>query len=83
MSCWNSLVRFPRSLDSFLACAEEAGTLEYVLNITKVYYASRMEETIEQAVPLLETAVLLLMGGVVGVTTLALFMPVVKVISAL
>ena len=74
---------FPRSLDSFLACAEEAGTLEYVLDITKVYYASRMEETIEQAVPLLETAVLLLMGGVVGVTTLALFMPVVKVISAL
>jgi general secretion pathway protein F len=74
---------FPRSLDSFLACAEEAGTLEYVLDITKGYYSNRMEEIVEQAVPLMETAVLLLMGGVVGVITMALFLPVVRVISSL
>lgn len=74
---------FPNALVSLIACGEESGTLDGILDVAANFYRERLDERLEQMTALIEPAILLFLGITVGVITLLFFLPMVKVVAAL
>ena len=64
-----------------LSSAEEAGKTEQVLTIIAQFYRDRFEHLLELIVVILEPAILLFLGLVVGLVTLSFFLPLMQTLG--
>jgi type IV pilus assembly protein PilC len=67
---------FPKSLTNLIAISEKAGHIEEVLSTLAQFYGANVDGEIKAAVSLLEPALLLGMGVMVGVIALSIIIPI-------
>lgn len=67
---------FPRILVQMVAAGEATGKLDHVLAKTATFYERELETAVKTAVSLIEPAMIIVMGGVVGTIGLALLLPI-------
>jgi type II secretory pathway component PulF len=67
---------FPHMVSSLVAISEKAGHLDEVLSTLADFYDASITENIKALVSLLEPAMLLIMGVMVGVIALAIIVPI-------
>jgi type IV pilus assembly protein PilC len=67
---------FPRVLVQMIACGEETGKLDKVLERISSYYDREVETSIKAATSLIEPIMIAVMGVVVGTIGLALMLPI-------
>lgn len=67
---------FPRILVQMVAAGEATGKLDQVLAKTATFYERELETAVKTAVSLIEPAMIIVMGGVVGTIGLALLLPI-------
>jgi type II secretory pathway component PulF len=73
---------FPRSVTSLIAISEKAGHLEEVLGTLADFYEGNIDASIKTAVSLLEPALLLFMGVLVGVIALSIIVPIYQLTTS-
>jgi type II secretory pathway component PulF len=67
---------FPKMVTNLVAISEKAGHLDEVLSTLSNFYESNVDANIKALVSLLEPAMLLVMGVMVGVIALAIIVPI-------
>jgi len=67
---------FPRVLVQMIACGEETGKLDHVLERVSIYYDQEVETAIKGATAMIEPIMISVMGAVVGTIGLALLLPI-------
>jgi len=67
---------FPRVLVQMIACGEETGKLDVVLERVSNYYDQEVETAIKGATAMIEPIMITVMGAVVGTIGLALMLPI-------
>jgi len=72
---------FPRAVVNLVAISEKSGHLEDVLETLADFYESEIDASIKAAVSLLEPALLLFIGGVVGLIAIAVILPVYQLVG--
>jgi type II secretory pathway component PulF len=73
---------FPKSVTSLIAISERAGHLEEVLGTLADFYEGNIDASIKTAVALLEPALLLFMGVLVGVIALSIIVPIYQLTTS-
>jgi type II secretory pathway component PulF len=73
---------FPTSVTSLIAISEKAGHLEEVLGTLADFYKGNIDASIKTGVALLEPALLLIMGVLVGTIALALIVPIYQLTTS-
>ena len=66
-----------------VAVGEQGGMLESMLQQTADYYEARVDNTIDRLIPLLEPAMMVTLGGLVGGLMLAMYLPLFQMGSVL
>lgn len=74
---------FPPVLSDLIAAGEEVGSLENSLQEISSTYESRVENNLRAATSLLEPAIILLMGLVVGFIVVAMLLPIFELSGAI
>ncbi|WP_347245234.1 type II secretion system F family protein [Thermogutta sp.] len=74
--CMKQHAIFPRSLVQMVAAGEETGNLDAVLERTAEFYERELETTIKTVTSLIEPAMIIVMGVVVGTIGLSLLLPI-------
>lgn len=72
---------FPRVVTNLISISEKAGHLEEVLNTLAHFYSTSIDAGIKSLVSLLEPALLLLMGFLVGGIALSIIVPIYQLTS--
>lgn len=72
----------PQSVTSLVAISEKAGHIDEVLATLGDFYASNVDSSIKTAVALIEPAMLLLMGVMVGVIALSIIVPIYQMTAS-
>jgi type IV pilus assembly protein PilC len=72
---------FPKSLTNLVAISEKAGHLEEVLETLAQFYGSSVDANIKALISLLEPAMLLGMGVMVGIIALSIIIPIYQLTS--
>ncbi len=72
---------FPRVVTNLIAISEKAGHLEEVLNTLAHFYATSIDAGIKSLVSLLEPALLLFMGFLVGGIAISIIVPIYQLTS--
>lgn len=72
---------FPMTITTLIAVSEKAGHLDEVLSTLSTFYESEIDSAIKNMVSLIEPAMLLIMGGVVGFIALSVIVPVYQLIG--
>lgn len=67
---------FPRTLVQMVAAGEETGKLDQVLDKVAEFYERELEVAIKTATSLIEPAMIIAMGFVVGTIGLSLLLPI-------
>lgn len=67
---------FPRVVTNLVAISEKAGHLEELLDTLAVFYSSRIDSNIKALISILEPALLLFMGIMVGSIALSIIIPI-------
>lgn len=67
---------FPRVVTNLVAISEKAGHLEELLDTLADFYSSRIDNNVKALISILEPALLLLMGGMVGSIALSIIVPI-------
>ena len=67
---------FPRVLVQMIACGEETGKLDYVLERVSTYYDQEVDTALKTATSLIEPIMISIMGFIVGGIGLALLLPI-------
>jgi type IV pilus assembly protein PilC len=70
---------FPELLSQLIEVGEVSGHLESMLTKASTYYRVEFEQAIEALKQLLEPALMILIGLVVGITVLALYLPIFQI----
>lgn len=70
---------FPDLLSQLIEVGEASGHLESMLTKASTYYRLEFEQAIEALKQLLEPALMILIGLVVGITVLALYLPIFQI----
>ena len=73
---------FPKSVTSLIAISERAGHLEEVLGTLSDFYEDNIDASIKTAVALLEPALLLFMGVLVGIIALSIIVPIYQMTAS-
>jgi type II secretory pathway component PulF len=73
---------FPKMVINLVAISEKAGHLEEVLDTLSQFYESNIDGNIKALVSLLEPAMLLAMGVMVGVIALSIIVPIYQLTTA-
>jgi type II secretory pathway component PulF len=73
---------FPKMVTNLVAISERAGHLEEVLNTLAEFYASNVDANITALVSLLEPAMLLGMGVMVGTIALSIIVPIYQLTTS-
>jgi len=74
--CMKTETIFPRPLVQMVAAGEDAGNLDQVLGKVAEFYERELEVTIKTATSLIEPAMIIIMGIVVGTIGLSLLLPI-------
>ncbi len=74
--CMKTETIFPRTLVQMVAAGEDAGNLDQVLDKVAEFYERELEVTIKTATSLIEPAMIIIMGIVVGTIGLSLLLPI-------
>ncbi|MFH1454354.1 MAG: type II secretion system F family protein [Armatimonadota bacterium] len=78
-----SLQIFPRLMISMIRIGEETGELKLTLQKMTKFYEEEFESILEKFFAILEPALLIFMGCVVGFIVMSVFMPMYQVVSKL
>jgi len=70
---------FPELLSQLVEVGEASGHMESMLTKASTYYRSEFEQAIEALKQLLEPALMIVIGLVVGITVLALYLPIFQI----
>jgi type IV pilus assembly protein PilC len=73
---------FPKMVVNLVAISEKAGHLEEVLDTLSQFYESNIDGNIKAIVSLLEPAMLLVMGVMVGVIALSIIVPIYQLTTS-
>ncbi|HUC01488.1 MAG TPA: type II secretion system F family protein [Candidatus Paceibacterota bacterium] len=73
---------FPKMVSNLVAISEKAGHLEEVLDTLAQFYESNIDGNIKALVSLLEPAMLLVMGVMVGVIALSIIVPIYQLTTS-
>jgi type IV pilus assembly protein PilC len=73
---------FPKSVTSLIAISEKAGHIEEVLGTLADFYEGNIDANIKTAVSLLEPALLLFMGVLVGTIALSIIVPIYQLTTS-
>lgn len=73
---------FPKMVSNLVAISEKAGHLEEVLDTLAQFYESNIDGNIKALVSLLEPAMLLIMGVMVGVIALSIIVPIYQLTTS-
>jgi type IV pilus assembly protein PilC len=68
----------PRAVSQMIAAGEESGKLGEVLDEISVYYAKALKDHIKAVTSMIEPAMIICMGGVVGFIAMAVILPIFK-----
>lgn len=72
---------FPRVVTNLVAISEKAGHLEELLDTLSDFYASRIDSNVKALISILEPALLLFMGIMVGSIALSIIIPIYQLTS--
>lgn len=72
---------FPKAVTNLIAISEKAGHLEAVLATLSDFYSTNINSSIKSLVSLLEPALLLMMGILVAIISLAVIIPIYQLTS--
>ncbi len=72
---------FPPMIDSMIKIGEESGTLDSVLEKTANFYDDEVEAAIQKLTSMLEPAIIIIMGAVVGFIILSIALPMFDMIQ--
>ncbi|MGN0144793.1 MAG: type II secretion system F family protein [Clostridium sp.] len=72
---------FPNMLCSMVKIGEETGSLDEILNKTADFYDEELDTTIQTTVSLMEPALIVIMGIVIGFMIISIMMPMFDVYS--
>lgn len=75
--------QFPDLFIHMVAVGEQGGMLESMLQQAADYYEARVDNTIDRLIPLLEPAMMVTLGGLVGGLMLAMYLPLFQMGSVL
>jgi type II secretory pathway component PulF len=73
---------FPKMVSNLVAISEQAGHLDEVLDTLAQFYESNIDANIKALVSLLEPAMLLVMGVMVGVIALSIIVPIYQLTAS-
>lgn len=74
---------FPHLLTNMMAVGERTGTLESVLGTLNSFYDEEVDRTLKNLVNLMEPAMLLVMGLVVGGLAISILIPIYQMVGSL
>jgi type II secretory pathway component PulF len=70
---------FPEMLCQLLEVGESSGNLEPMLHKAAAFYRAEVEQTVDTLKQLVEPALILMIGALVGTTVLALYLPIFQI----
>jgi type II secretory pathway component PulF len=73
---------FPKMVTNLVSISEQAGHLDEVLSTLAEFYESNIDGNIKALVSLLEPAMLLIMGVMVGVIALSIIVPIYQLTAS-
>lgn len=82
-SALRNTTAFPDLLIHMIGVGEQAGTLETMLLQAAAYYEARFDHAIDRLIPLLEPAMMVVLGGLIGALMLAMYLPLFQMGSVL
>lgn len=74
---------FPMMMISMIGIGEESGSIEEMLGKTADYYDQELDEAITKLVALMEPALIVVLGIVVGFSVIAMLLPMFDMTSAI
>lgn len=74
---------FPELLTEMAAVGEEAGSLEETLDTIGVYYDSEVELATNKALSMIQPAITIIMGIIIGVIVVALYLPMFSMYASM
>lgn len=69
---------FPKRLSQIITVAEEAGTLKIALQNATLYHEQQVDDAVTKLTQLLEPAIMLILGLVIGGLITAIYLPIFK-----
>lgn len=72
---------FPAMMISMITIGEESGSIEEMLGKTADYYDQELDEAIGKLVAMMEPMLIIVMGGLVGVSVIAILLPMFDMAS--
>ena len=67
--------RFPTLFTQMVMVGEQSGMLDNMLSRAAEHYEARCDETIDRLIPLLEPAMMVILGGLIAMLLLAMYLP--------
>ena len=67
---------FPAMVVNMIDVGEETGSLDAMLNKVADIYDSAVEAAVEAVLPLMEPAIFIILGGIIGFIVVALYLPI-------
>lgn len=74
---------FPPMMISMLSIGEESGSVEMMLGKTADYYDEELDDAIGTLIGLLEPVLIIIMGGFVGLSVIAIMLPMFNMATAI
>ena len=74
---------FPEMLSAMLKIGEETGKLDDILSKTADFYDEEVETAIQTATTMIEPALIIVMGGIVGFIILSIMVPLFNMYSTI
>ncbi|MDD5448658.1 MAG: type II secretion system F family protein [Actinomycetota bacterium] len=74
---------FPPMVTQMIAIGEETGALDVMLSKVADFYDSEVSAAVDSLTSILEPALIVFLGGTVGVIVIALYMPIFNIITLL
>lgn len=71
----NKLDLFPSMMISMISIGEESGSIEEMLGKTADYYDQELDEAITKLVAMMEPALIIVMGSIVGLSVVSILLP--------
>ena len=70
---------FPTLFTQMVMVGEQSGMLDNMLSRAAEHYEARCDETIDRLIPLLEPAMMVILGGLIAMLLLAMYLPLFQV----
>ena len=74
---------FPNMVVQMVAIGEEAGSLELMLNKVADFFEQEVDDAVDSLSSLLEPMIMIVIGGLIGGTVMAMYLPIFKLGSVL